>query len=141
MEFKFVRTPLMITVGVIWTFIAMFNLFIITMMIAPLNYFLLLPPLVTAIISGTLGFYYLTLSKRNYIVISEDNLLIHKGMMYKNKCIFFNDIESVMESENKIRIQDKNGKETRVLLNMLELKGVKEIRRTLEEKCKNGIMN
>lgn len=141
MAFKFARTPLTLIAGLLWTFVAIMNFYTVIMILAPLNYFLASLPLIMSILAGILGFYYLTLPKRNYIVINEDCIMIHKGMIYKNTRIFFNDIEAIMEKENKIRIQERSGKETSVILSMLELKGIRELRRTFEEKCKSETMH
>lgn len=140
MEFKFTKTPLMTMVGVGWIFVAIMN-FALTCFLIQFSIFMAFLPLGTAILAGFLGFYYLNLFKRNYIAIDEDGIFVHKGMIYKQKRIIFNDIETIMEGDNKIRIQEKNGKETRIMLNMLELKGINEIRRVFEEKCKSKIIN
>lgn len=140
MQFKFVNTPLITATGAIWVFVAVVNLFTTAVMVRTAGYLVAFLPLITSVLGGILPVYYLTLYKRTYITIHKDYIRIHRGMDYKDKHIFFSEIEIIMERDNKLRIQRLNGQEIRIALDMLELKGVKAIKSTFEEKCESKIL-
>lgn len=134
MEFKFKKSPLKITVGAIWLTVAILNLALMLLLSAN-SYLLAALPLVTAALSLLLGFYYLDPFSRNYLVIDKQGLWLHQGLFRSQKRIYFDSVETLMEAGNRIRLQARSGEESEILLDSLELRGIKAVRGVLLEAC------
>lgn len=136
MEFKFKKTNQRIIAGAIWLTVSILNLASM-FLLARLSYIPAALHLVAAALSLLLGFYYLDPFSRNYLVIDKQGLWLHQGLFRSQKRIYFDSVETLMEAGNRIRLQARSGEESEILLDSLELRGIKAVRDVLRETCPN----
>lgn len=132
-DFKFKKNSIMVVCGFIWIFFGVFALSFGTFIILawrphfPIGYIMPLEMFIIAILGIPLGLYYIKMSSRSYVKISDDNIRVHKGLVKRDFAIRFNDIEQIRLSDKKISLLLKNNlkiKEIEIIKDLLYIKDI-----------------
>lgn len=144
-EIKFKQKGINIAAGVIWIIVAIVNLLIL------IYFFMLQPSFMTGTVIVTfelsivfvlgliIGIYYLRLSCRTYIKITEKQLQIHKGLVWGNETFNIKNIEEARLLGNKMFLIIVNSIKRKEIEIKLDLIFMKDLDMLLEKLSSNNI--
>lgn len=138
-NFKYLKSNLHIIAGAVWYFTSAISMglivfFLVNMRVSPFS--LIIGPilLTNLILDVLLGNYYTTLQKRDYICVNSDIMLIDNGLIRKRKKICLENIKSIKEIGNKLRVGLNSGKDISIHLELLSLQDITKLINILEDK-------
>ncbi len=118
-------------IGIVWMLISIshltFFIFLINASNSPITVFLLILPLLHAM----LDIFYLRLYRRTYISVVNDEISIDRGMIIPPFQFNINDISLARMVGDRIRIELKSGKEYRIMSSAVSLTDLERIEHIL----------
>ncbi len=142
MELKYSGKPTIKTCMFVGFLAGFVNMIFVVLLITPLSDLLMFLLMITfnIVLFGFMKRYLNKTKNETYISITDSGIRIDQGKFSKLKEVPFNDIETVKEHKNYVRIQEVNGIETLIPLYLLSLTGHRKLREIIEEKCKGKIL-
>ncbi|UOQ84419.1 hypothetical protein [Gracilibacillus salinarum] len=80
------------------------------------------------------SYYYLTLPRRNYLIMNDDHVSIYRGPVLSRKLVSFDQVDRVVQINTVILFKLENGKEEQIFTDFLSEEDTVEIKEQLKKK-------